>query len=98
MSGDAFVFLFPKSGNIYDRLEEWPIKPITLVSTLDFQFCSNEKAEEIEDFFASQVKPSIARTLKQSVERVQINAKWVQSIRSEQSLGEVVKELAHRKY
>lgn len=62
------------------------------------QFASFEKAREVEEFFASRTKPSIARTLKQSLERVQINAKWVQSIQTEKPLAEAVKELAHRKY
>ncbi|KAL5698640.1 AP-1 complex subunit mu-1-like [Ranunculus cassubicifolius] len=61
-------------------------------------FSSYEKAAEVEEFFASRMKPSIARTLKQSLERVQINANWVKSIREEKQLVEVVKELAHRKY
>ena len=65
---------------------------------LTIQFCSDEKANEVEEFFASRTKPSIARTLKQSLERVRINARWVQSIRNEKSLGEVAKEFAHRKY
>ncbi|KAI3782468.1 hypothetical protein L2E82_12515 [Cichorium intybus] len=33
------------------------------------KFSSNEKVKEVEEFFASRVKPSIARTLKQSIER-----------------------------
>eukprot|EP00262_Sarcandra_glabra_P014364 TRINITY_DN419_c0_g1_i1.p1 TRINITY_DN419_c0_g1~~TRINITY_DN419_c0_g1_i1.p1 ORF type:complete len:866 (+),score=159.90 TRINITY_DN419_c0_g1_i1:322-2598(+) len=68
------------------------------ISAIVSQFCSDEKADEVEEFFASRVKPSIARTLKQSIERVRINAKWVNSIRNEESLGEVITELAHRKY
>lgn len=63
-----------------------------------FQFVSDEKANEVKEFFASRTEPSIARTLKQSLERVQVNAKWVQSMRNEKSLGEVVKELAYCKY
>nr|GEW46863.1 aminopeptidase M1-like [Tanacetum cinerariifolium] len=42
-------------------------------------FSSYEKVKEVEEFFASCAKPSIARTLKQSIERVQINAKWVET-------------------
>ncbi|XP_058085543.1 aminopeptidase M1-like [Magnolia sinica] len=61
-------------------------------------FCSDKKADEVNEFFASRMKPSMARTLKQSIERVRINAKWVQSIKDEKCLGEVIKELAHRKY
>ncbi|KAF8388770.1 hypothetical protein HHK36_025450 [Tetracentron sinense] len=62
------------------------------------KFSSYEKINEVEEFFASRIKPSIARTLKQSIERVHINAKWVQSIQNEEYLAEVVKELAYRKY
>ncbi|XP_058093294.1 aminopeptidase M1-like isoform X3 [Magnolia sinica] len=61
-------------------------------------FCSEDKADEVEEFFARRIKPSRGRTLKQSIERVRINAKWVQSIKSEKRLGEIVKELAHPKY
>ncbi|KAL3655741.1 AP-1 complex subunit mu-1-like [Castilleja foliolosa] len=61
-------------------------------------FTSYEKVEEVEQFFASRMKPYIARTLKQSIERVHINAAWVKSIQSEKHLAEAVKELAHRKY
>ncbi|WCJ29383.1 aminopeptidase M1 [Euphorbia peplus] len=68
------------------------------VSAVVSPFASVEKAKEIEEFFASRSKPSIARTLKQSMERVNINAKWVESIKSEKHLEEAVKELAHRKY
>ncbi|KAK2980117.1 hypothetical protein RJ640_019540 [Escallonia rubra] len=68
------------------------------VSTIVSPFSSYEKAKEAEEFFAIHGKPSIARTLKQSIERVHINAKWVQSIQCEKHLGEAVKELAYRKY
>ncbi|GFY95541.1 aminopeptidase M1 [Actinidia rufa] len=57
-------------------------------------FSSYEKAKEVEEFFASRAKPSIARTLKQSLERVHINAKWVQSIQNEEHLADIVQELA----
>jgi puromycin-sensitive aminopeptidase len=68
------------------------------VSAVVSPFTSYEKAEEVEQFFASRVKPYIARTLKQSLERVHINAAWVKSIQSEKNLTEAVKELAHWKY
>lgn len=68
------------------------------ISAIVSPFSSEEKAKEVEEFFATRSKPSIARTLKQSIERVLINAKWVQSIRKEGELEEVVKELAYRKY
>ncbi|KAK4388721.1 Aminopeptidase M1 [Sesamum angolense] len=56
------------------------------------------RAEEVEQFFASRMKPYIARTLKQSIERVHINAAWVKSIRNEKHLADAVTELAFRKY
>ncbi|PON95981.1 Peptidase M1, alanine aminopeptidase/leukotriene A4 hydrolase [Trema orientale] len=68
------------------------------VSAIVSPFASFEKVKEIEEFFASRTKPAIARTLKQSIERVNINAKWVQSVQSEKDLAEAVTELAHRKY
>ncbi|CAH2040955.1 unnamed protein product [Thlaspi arvense] len=39
------------------------------ISAVVSQFASYEKAKEVEEFFASRTKPSITRTLKQSVER-----------------------------
>ncbi|XP_031283763.1 aminopeptidase M1 [Pistacia vera] len=68
------------------------------VSAIVSPFASFEKAVEIEEFFATRSKPSIARTLKQSLERVHINAKWVQNVQNEEHLAEAVKELAFRKY
>ncbi|KAJ8649899.1 hypothetical protein MRB53_002922 [Persea americana] len=65
------------------------------VSYIVSPFCSDEKENEVEEFFATHARPSITRTLKQSLEQVRINSRWVQSIRNEKSLGEVVKELTH---
>eukprot|EP00268_Persea_americana_P036936 TRINITY_DN364_c0_g1_i3.p1 TRINITY_DN364_c0_g1~~TRINITY_DN364_c0_g1_i3.p1 ORF type:complete len:895 (+),score=152.53 TRINITY_DN364_c0_g1_i3:409-3093(+) len=65
------------------------------VSYIVSPFCSDEKENEVEEFFATHARPSITRTLKQSLEQVRINSRWVQSIRNEKSLGEFVKELTH---
>ncbi|OEL15600.1 Aminopeptidase M1-C [Dichanthelium oligosanthes] len=59
-------------------------------------FSSNEKAAEFSRFFASRKKPEFERTLKQSLENVQINARWIQGIRSESRLAQTVQELLHR--
>ncbi|KAL6508153.1 hypothetical protein OROHE_021695 [Orobanche hederae] len=67
------------------------------ISAVALPFTCYEKAEEVERFFASRMKPYIARTLKQSIEKVHINAAWIKSIQSEKHLAEAVKELAHRK-
>ncbi|KAF8701908.1 hypothetical protein HU200_033236 [Digitaria exilis] len=56
-------------------------------------FTSDEKAAEVSEFFADRIKPSFERTLKQSLESVRISARWIESIKSEASLGQVVQEL-----
>ncbi|XP_075638807.1 aminopeptidase M1-like isoform X1 [Castanea sativa] len=53
------------------------------INSIVSPFASLEKAEEIQEFFASRTNSKIARTLKQSIERVHINAYWVQSFRIE---------------
>ncbi|ESW08851.1 hypothetical protein PHAVU_009G079500 [Phaseolus vulgaris] len=68
------------------------------VSAAVSPFASFEKAKEVEDFFATHAMPSIARTLRQSLERVNINTSWVESVRKEDSLADAVKELAYRNY
>lgn len=62
------------------------------------QFASFEKAKEVEEFFASHPMPAIARTLKQSLEQVYINANWVKSVQNEKSIADAIQELAYRKY
>lgn len=57
-------------------------------------FCSNEKADEVTEFFAARATPGIATNLKQSIEQVRIKARWVQSIKQESSLEEVISRLA----
>lgn len=80
-------------------LQEFEIVESDLfIFVLLMQFASLEKAKEVEEFFATRSKPAIARTLKQSLERVHINALWVQSVQNEKNLAQAVTELAHRKY
>lgn len=47
------------------------------------QLCSDGKAEEVEAFFANRTYPSIAMTLKNSIEKIRIKARWVHNIREE---------------
>ncbi|KAM1021915.1 hypothetical protein ACFX2J_042746 [Malus domestica] len=61
-------------------------------------FASFDKVKEVDEFFKAHPNPKITRTVKQSIERVQINAKWVQSVQSERNLADVATELAYRKY
>ncbi|XP_065637095.1 aminopeptidase M1 isoform X1 [Quercus suber] len=53
------------------------------INSIVSPFASFEKAEEIQEFFASRTNSKIARTLKQSIERVHINAYWARSFRIE---------------
>ena len=69
-------------------------------NTLNFmiwQVNSNEIADEIEAFFASGMNPSIVMNLKLSVEQIRIKARWIQSVRQEHSLPDLIKHLAQRK-
>uniref|UniRef100_A0A0A9F5M1 Uncharacterized protein n=1 Tax=Arundo donax TaxID=35708 RepID=A0A0A9F5M1_ARUDO len=50
------------------------------------KFTFDEKAAEFSSFFVTRTKPAFKRTLKQSLENVQINARWIQGIRSEPRL------------
>ncbi|XP_058786017.1 aminopeptidase M1-like [Vicia villosa] len=68
------------------------------VSAIVSPFASLEKAKEVEEFFDSHPMPAIVRTLTQSLERVNINANWVQNVQNEKGLADVIKELAYRKY
>ncbi|KAA0064519.1 aminopeptidase M1-like [Cucumis melo var. makuwa] len=68
------------------------------VSATVSPFASYEKVKEVEKFFASRVKPSIARTLRQSIERVHINLRWVQSVQKEHDLPDAINELAWMRY
>ncbi|KAJ7951558.1 Aminopeptidase [Quillaja saponaria] len=61
-------------------------------------FSSNEKADEIEAFFANHMNRSIEMNLKLSIEQIRIKARWAQNIREEHSLSDLIKQLAHRKY
>ncbi|KAK9282412.1 hypothetical protein L1049_005329 [Liquidambar formosana] len=84
----------------WDRiLNKWgPMLLTRFVRDIVTPFCSDEKADEIEEFFKSRVNRSIAMTLKQSVEQVRIKARWVHNIKHEhdQSLEELVRGLACR--
>lgn len=57
-------------------------------------FCSNEEADEIEAFFATHPHESVAMDVKQSLEQVRIKARWVEFIRQDPSLPELIQKLA----
>ncbi|KAK7255647.1 hypothetical protein RIF29_29062 [Crotalaria pallida] len=58
---------------------------------------SNEKADEIEAFFASHMNASIVMNLKLSIEQIRNKARWIESVRQEHSLPDLIKQLAQRK-
>lgn len=64
-----------------------------MLFNLHDQFTSEEKAAEVSEFFATRVKPSFERALKQSLERVRISARWIDSIKSEPNLAQTVQQL-----
>ncbi|KAG6581845.1 Aminopeptidase M1, partial [Cucurbita argyrosperma subsp. sororia] len=57
-------------------------------------FCSNEEADEIEAFFATHPHEMVAMDLKQSLEQVRIKARWVEFIRQDHSLPDLISKLA----
>ncbi|XP_024545712.1 aminopeptidase M1 isoform X1 [Selaginella moellendorffii] len=62
--------------------------------TTTTSFSSQEKADEIEEFFRQHGMLAIERTVSQCVERVRINARWVEFIREEEGFKELISELA----
>ncbi|KAG6389346.1 hypothetical protein SASPL_150814 [Salvia splendens] len=69
-----------------------------IISNIVSPFSSYEKAAEVEEFFSSRMMPNIARTVKQGIERIHINAAWVKCIQNDKDLPHAVKELAYSKY
>ncbi|CAF2068169.1 unnamed protein product [Brassica napus] len=64
------------------------------ISAVVSSFASFEKAKEVQEYFITRSKPSMARTLKQSIEKVHINANWVESIKKEDNLTHLVAQLS----
>ncbi|KAJ0974462.1 hypothetical protein J5N97_016427 [Dioscorea zingiberensis] len=59
--------------------------------------CYNEaKAEEMEEFFLSRTKPSIAMTLKRSLEQARVNAKWAMNVACEEKIEELITGLVQK--
>uniref|UniRef100_A0A0D3GZZ3 Aminopeptidase n=1 Tax=Oryza barthii TaxID=65489 RepID=A0A0D3GZZ3_9ORYZ len=76
-------------------LKTWPSSSLIsdFVKSTVSRFTTEEKAAEVSEFFAGKTKPSFERALKQSLERVRISARWIESIRSEPNLAQTVNEL-----
>ncbi|XP_071679331.1 aminopeptidase M1-B isoform X2 [Lolium perenne] len=76
-------------------LKTWPSSQLVsmFVNYIVSPFTSEEKAAEVSEFFATRVKPSFERALKQSLERVRISARWIESIKREPNLARTVHQL-----
>ncbi|KAK1608098.1 hypothetical protein QYE76_031771 [Lolium multiflorum] len=76
-------------------LKTWPSGQLVsmFVNYIVSPFTSEEKAAEVSEFFATRVKPSFERALKQSLERVRISARWIESIKREPNLAQTVHQL-----
>ncbi|KAH7653497.1 Peptidase M1 alanine aminopeptidase/leukotriene A4 hydrolase protein [Dioscorea alata] len=57
---------------------------------------SEVRVDEMEEFFLVHTKPSIAMTVKQSLEQARINAKWAMNVAKEENLEELITELAEK--
>ena len=53
-----------------------------LVSICSY-FNSQEKADEVDSFFAEHPAPAAERTILQALERVRLNIKWLEQNRQE---------------
>lgn len=62
-----------------------------MISSLTENFASEEKAQEVENFFKTNVFPSTDRTVQQSVEKIRLGAKWLKRDRA--SIETYLKEL-----
>lgn len=76
-------------------VKTWPSSSLIsdFVNSTVSPFASEEKAAEVSEFFATRVKPSFERALKQSLEKVRISARWIESIKNEPSLAQTVHQL-----
>ncbi|KAH9623370.1 hypothetical protein KSS87_015921 [Heliosperma pusillum] len=63
------------------------------VTSVLSKLSSDDMLQEVEEFFASRSEPAIERHVKQSIEKIRINIKWVESVRTEESLMGVVQQL-----
>lgn len=61
------------------------------------QFSSDEKADEIKEFFDANSAPGIDRTVGQSIERVRITSEWVKHVQAEAGIVQKIKQLGAQK-
>ncbi|KAJ3708907.1 hypothetical protein LUZ61_012612 [Rhynchospora tenuis] len=78
--------------------KRWVSTPLIsgFVKSIVSLFASYEKSKEIEEFFSNRLKPTFERALKQSLESVKTKAHWMEGVRSDESLAEVVSHLVDK--
>jgi puromycin-sensitive aminopeptidase len=64
------------------------------ISSIVSQFSSDEKADEIKEFFDANSAPGIDRTVGQSIERIRITSEWVKHVQAEEGIVEKIKHLS----
>lgn len=84
----AWEFLKEKWDVLVDRYEGGYLLS-RLVKYIAENFATDEKAQEIEQFFENRPKPGVERTVQQCVETVKLNAAWLN--RDEASIKEFLK-------
>ncbi|CAM8910123.1 unnamed protein product [Rhodiola kirilowii] len=78
-------------GNWDYLLKMFSSKIATFVSKTVKLYASREKANEVKEFFANRTIPSIAMSLNRSIEQIQENAKWAESIQQDKKqLAEIL--------
>jgi aminopeptidase N len=77
----AWKFLQEKWAGFEKRLGESQFLLSRVISLATKDFTDPAKAKEVEAFFKVHVVPSAERTIKQSVESILANSKWISSNR-----------------
>lgn len=85
----AWKFVQEHWQELYDRYEGGFLLSRLVKSTTEM-FASAEAAKEVEEFFSERTPPSAERALKQSLENVRLNSKWL--TRESSKIGAWLKE------
>ncbi|XP_044168747.1 puromycin-sensitive aminopeptidase-like isoform X1 [Acropora millepora] len=85
----AWKFVQEHWQELHDRYEGGFLLSRLVKSTTEM-FASEEAAKEVEEFFSERTPPSAERALKQSLENVRLNSKWL--TRESSKIGAWLKE------
>ncbi|MFQ5872414.1 MAG: ERAP1-like C-terminal domain-containing protein, partial [Dehalococcoidia bacterium] len=78
----AWEFIKSNWGELDSRYGKGGFMVMRLVSTTQ-AFNTLERAEEVEQFFREHPAPAAQRTVQQSLERIRLNARWLERNRTE---------------